>query len=157
MTDWTSRCESGNCLQTRRVHLADEYVELRDTEMEGTLLVTVAAWQAHEAALRAEGRRLAADEIRASAASIILCAEAEAGVDGAADHPFLLGCEWAALLIEVRDEPEPVVVDPSTLAIEDLTDEEKAAFLAVADSPLLGHYGPLTAARDDTKETTDAG
>ena len=106
MTDWTSRCESGNCLQTRRVHLADggEYVELRDTEVEGTLLVTVAGWEANEAALRAEGRRLAADEIRASAAGIILRAEAEAGVDGAADHPFLLGCEWAALLIEVRDD-----------------------------------------------------
>ena len=107
MTDWTSRCESGNCLQTRRVHLADggEYVELRDTEVEGTLLVTVAAWQAHEAALRAEGRRLAADEIRASAAGIILRAEAEAGVDGAADHPFLLGCEYAAQISDPDDPP----------------------------------------------------
>ena len=69
MTPWTSRCESGNCVETRPVHLADggEYVEVRDSEMGGSLLVTVAAWAAHEAALRAEALKVAARSLLAEA------------------------------------------------------------------------------------------
>jgi hypothetical protein len=90
-TDWTSRCESGNCLQTRRVHLADggEYVELRDTETEGTLLVTVAAWEAHEAALRAEGYAEAVARVKTLATS-----------KGPLFTPHLI----ASFLTEVRDD-----------------------------------------------------
>ena len=64
-TDWSSRCESNGCLQTRRVTVDDvEYIQIRDSELDGSpLLVTVAAWEAHEAAIRAEALRAAATEL----------------------------------------------------------------------------------------------
>ena len=56
-TDWLSRCESNGCLQTCRVIVDDvECMQIWDSELGGSpLLVTVAAWEAHEAAVRAEG------------------------------------------------------------------------------------------------------
>jgi hypothetical protein len=61
-TPWTSRCESGNCVQTRTV---GDLVEVRDTERpEQVLRVSARAWAEHEAALRAEGRQQAVKALR---------------------------------------------------------------------------------------------
>jgi hypothetical protein len=60
-------------------------------------VVFAAGWQVGIA----EGRRLAAADIRNGAADIARSAEVEAGTPGASDdHPFVLGCEWAAQIAE---------------------------------------------------------
>lgn len=64
-TDWTSRCESGNCIETRTV---GDLVEVRDTEHpEQVLSVPASAWAEYEAALRAEVLRTAARALLAEA------------------------------------------------------------------------------------------
>jgi hypothetical protein len=102
MTTWHSYCESNGCVQVRTV---GDLVEIRDSGNPGQVLALPAqAWAEHEVALRAEGRQQAGADIRAAAAAIHHRAEIEAGVVGQTDHPFLLGCEYAARITEVRDE-----------------------------------------------------
>jgi hypothetical protein len=62
---WTSRCESGNCVQTRTV---GDLVEVRDTERpeQVPLKVSARAWAEHEAAVRAEGYRQAVEALRSA-------------------------------------------------------------------------------------------
>jgi hypothetical protein len=101
-TPWTSRCESGNCVEVRTV---GDLVEVRDTEHpeQAPPRVSARAWAEHEAALRTEVLKVAARGLLADA-------KRHAAMWGRGqtwDRGFVAGMEHAAYaLANSIDRPE---------------------------------------------------